>query len=66
MTYNVIPVHINPAIVDLLKPRYPRWEKRLIKRKYGKYPALYLDVYVFREKLLYDLIPRTVLKEGIR
>lgn len=50
--------YINDEFMEYLFPKYPRWEKRCIKRKYGKHPAIYLDVWVPFEQRMYDLIPR--------
>ncbi len=38
---------------------YPKWEKLEIKRKYGKYPAIYLDVYQPYLKSIFELMPKT-------
>ena len=49
-------------IVDAFNP-YPCWEKRLIKRKYGGFPAVYLDVCVPYENI-FDLLPKHEFKSG--
>ena len=48
-------------IVNLMDPSklYPCWEKQEIKRKYGKYPAIYLDVWQPYEKYIFELLPKT-------
>ena len=47
-----------PDLLELLTPKYPRIEKKLIKRKYGKYPAIYLDVWKFYPPGLFDFLPK--------
>lgn len=43
---------------DCFEPKYPRLTPKLIKRKYGKSPAVYLDVWEVSEPKLSDLLPR--------
>jgi len=54
----MIPVYMDPAIIEAVYPTYPRWEKKLLKRKYGERPALYLDVWRPTRPSLFDFIPR--------
>ena len=37
---------------------YPKWEKMEIKRKYGKHPAIYLDIWQPYLKSIFELMPR--------
>ena len=53
---SMIPVHLDPAIIEAMYPVYPRWEKKLLKRKYGTRQAVYLDVWKHTKPSLFDLI----------
>lgn len=47
---------IDPIIIEALNP-YPKWIKWEIKRKYGKYLAVCIDVWLPYENL-YALLPK--------
>ena len=63
MTYACIPVEVDQNILDatmreislygLVSKQHisPYWTKKCIKRKYGKHPAIYLDVWVPKNRL---------------
>ena len=56
----LIPVYIDPKIVEAIHPEltYPKWIKRCIKRRYGKHPAIYLDIWKPYPPSLFELLPR--------
>ncbi len=47
-------------IIEAINPErtYPKWIKREIKRKYGKHPTIYIDVWVPYLPSLYSLLPK--------
>ncbi len=47
-------------VLNVMYPErtYPKWEKMEIKRKYGKYPTVYLDVYQPYLKSMFELLPK--------
>ena len=58
-TYSIIKIdHLSGEILDIIFPIYPRWEKMLIKRKYGNRSAVYLDVWLPYKKRLTDYLPK--------
>ena len=52
-----------PEMIEAVSPTYPRWIKRQIKRKYGKHPAIYMEIWIPFEPKLYDLIPKRPWKD---
>jgi hypothetical protein len=37
---------------------YPCWIRKLIKRKYGNNPEVYIDVWIPYRKSLFDFLPK--------
>ena len=57
---NMIELCVDPRIVNSINgPKIPYWEKRCVKRKWGKHKALYVDVWIHNNpSFLRDMIPR--------
>jgi len=47
-------------IINAIHPErlYPKWEKWEIKRKYGKHPAIHIDVWQPYLKSIFELMPK--------
>lgn len=54
--------YLHPSLNRLLLDE-PYWKIVCIKRKYGKHPAVYLDVWMPRRPRLYELLPKTKFKK---
>ena len=48
----------DPLLIEAISPTYPQWRKYCVKRKYGKYPAQYIDMLYTHERPLFDYIPK--------
>ena len=71
MNYAFIPVKLDPSIIDVTMKESnlfdrlhkvhigPYWTKKMIKREYGNHPAIYLDVWVPKNRLFnYNVVKK--------
>ncbi len=58
--YALFTAHLDPKIIRAIQPEleYPRWEKLVIKRKYGSHLAICIDVWKPKPPTLFSLLPR--------
>lgn len=55
---SLMKIYLDPQLIEMISPTYPQWRKYCVKRKYGKYPAQYIDMLYTHEKTLFECIPK--------
>ena len=55
---SLMEIYLDPLLIEMINPTYPRWRRYCVKIKYGKHPAHYIDMLYTEAPTIFGCIPR--------